>query len=153
MNKKGLMVVLVLSLAINASILGTMGYEYYQKKPLAQSAPCPISPAHQHLYQDLGLSVSQLAQMEPIAQEFHGRIADLGAAMKGKNSRLVELLGQKNVDPGQVEELRKEMAGIQDGIQKEVIAHILETKKILDSKQQERFFALMRQSMAGGNQL
>jgi hypothetical protein len=45
------------------------------------------------------------------------------------------------------------MAGIQDGIQKEVIAHILETKKILDSKQQERFFALMRQSMAGGNQL
>jgi Spy/CpxP family protein refolding chaperone len=153
MNKKGLMVVLFLSLAINASILGTMGYEYYQKKHLAQSALCPISPAHQHLYQDLGLSVSQLAQMEPIAQKFHGRIADLGAAMKGKNSRLVELLGQKNVDPGQVEELRKEMAGIQDGIQKEVIAHILETKKILDSKQQERFFALMRQSMAGENQL
>ena len=153
MNKKGLMVILVLSLAINASVLGTMGYHYYRDASLAKGAPCPLSPAHQHLYQDLGLSTLQLAQMEPIARKFHERLADLGAAMKGKNSRLVELLGQKDVDPVQVEGLRREMAGIQDEIQKEVIAHILESKQILDSKQQERFLALMRQSMAGENQL
>ena len=45
------------------------------------------------------------------------------------------------------------MAGIQDEIQKEVIAHILETKKILDPKQQNQFFALMRQSMAEGRRM
>jgi hypothetical protein len=39
------------------------------------------------------------------------------------------------------------MAGIQDEIQKEVITHIMESKKILDSDQQQRFFNLMRQSM------
>jgi hypothetical protein len=39
------------------------------------------------------------------------------------------------------------MAVIQDDIQKEVITHIFESKKILDSKQQQRFFDLMRQSM------
>ena len=39
------------------------------------------------------------------------------------------------------------MAGIQDEIQNEVIVHIAETKKILDPKQQERLFDLMRQSM------
>ena len=153
MNKKSLIVVLVLSLAINASILGTMGYHYYSNSFFTSSAPCPLSPAHQHLYQDLGLSAPQLAQMEPIAEKFHERIADLGGAMKGKNSRLVELLKQKDVDPGQIEGLRKEMAGIQDEIQKEVIIHILESKKILNPKQQERFFSLMRQSMAGENQL
>ena len=70
--------------------------------------------------------------------------------MKGKNERLVELLGQREVDPVQVEGLRKEIAGIQDEIQKEVIAHILESKKILDAKQQNQFFALMSQSMAAG---
>ncbi len=79
-------------------------------------------------------------------------MADLGAAMKGKNERLVELLGQKDVDQSQVEELRKEIAGIQDAIQKEVIAHILESKAILDSKQQERFFSLIRRSLPGENQ-
>jgi len=37
--------------------------------------------------------------------------------------------------------------GIQDEIQKEVILHITEVKRILDPAQQRRFFDLMRQSM------
>ena len=153
MNKKGLMVVLVLSLAINVSILGTSGYHYYRNSGWTRSAPCPLSPTHQHLYQELGLSTIQLSQMEPLARKFHERLAELRRAMKGKNTRLVELLGRKDVDPVQVEGLRKEMADIQDEIQKEVIAHILESKKIFDPKQQERFLALMRQSMAEENDL
>jgi Spy/CpxP family protein refolding chaperone len=150
MKGKSLIFVLILSLAINASILGTMGYHYYREASSAKDAPCPLSPAHQHLYQQLGLSTPQLAEMEPLAQKFHERLGKLGIAMKGKNERLVELLGQKVVDPVQVEGLRKEIAGIQDEIQREVIAHILESKKILDAKQQKQFFALMSQSMATG---
>jgi len=153
MKKKGLMIVLVFSLAINASVLGTMGYHYYRNSWIMPSASCPLSPNHQHLYQELGLSTIQLAKMEPLARKFHERLAELGSAMKGENSRLAELLGQKNVDPDRVEGLRREMAGIQDEIQKEIIAHILESKEILDSKQQERFFDLIRQSLAGENQL
>ena len=148
MKGKSLIFVLILSLAINASILGTMGYHYYRDASSAKDAPCPLSPAHQHLYQQLGLSTPQLAEMEPLAQKFHERLGKLGIAMKGKNERLVELLGQKEVDPVQVEGLRKEIAGIQDEIQKEVIAHILESKKILDAKQQKQFFALMSESVA-----
>ena len=150
MKRKSLIFVLVLSLAINASILGTMGYHYYRDASLAKDPPCPLSPAHQHLYQQLGLSTPQLAQMEPVAQKFHERLGELETTMKGKNERLVDLLGQRIVDPVQVEGLRKEIAGIQDEIQKEVIAHILESKKILDAKQQKQFFALMSQSMATG---
>jgi Spy/CpxP family protein refolding chaperone len=148
MKGKSLIFVLILSLAINASILGTMGYHYYRDASSAKDAPCPLSPAHQHLYQQLGLSTPQLAEMEPLAQKFHERLGKFGIAMKGKNERLVELLGQKEVDPVQVEGLRKEIAGIQDEIQKEVIAHILESKKILDAKQQKQFFALMSESVA-----
>jgi Spy/CpxP family protein refolding chaperone len=153
MNKKGLMVVLVLSLAINVSILGTSGYHYYRNSWRPQSPPCPLSPTQQHLYQELGLSKVQLSKMEPLARNFHERLAELRRAMKGKNTRLVEVLGQKDVGPVQVEGLRKEMADIQDEIQKEVIAHIIESKKIFDPKQQERFLTLMRQSMAEGNEL
>jgi hypothetical protein len=153
MNKKGLMVLLVLSLAMNASILGTVGYRYYWNSWWARSAPCPLSPTQQHLYQNLGLSIQQLSEMEPLARKFHERLAELGNAMKGKNNRLVELLRGKDVDPSQVEVMRKEIASIQDEIQKEVIAHIMESKTILDSKQQKRFFDLMGQSMAEGNQL
>jgi len=148
MRGKGFIFVFVLSLAINASVLGAVAYRYYRDASLAKEAPCPLSPAHQHLYQQLGLSAPQLAQMEPLAQKFHERLGQLEAAMKGKNERLVELLGQREVDPVQVEGLRKEIAGIQDAIQKEVIAHILDSKKVLDAKQQNQFFALMGKSMA-----
>jgi len=150
MRGKLFVFILFLSLAINASVLGTVGFRYYREASLAKEAPCPLSPSHQHLYQHLGLSAPQLVQMEPLAQNFHERLGKLELAMKGKNDRLVELLGQKEVDPVQVEGVRKEIAGIQDEIQKEVIAHILETKKILNAKQQNQFFALMSQGMAAG---
>jgi Spy/CpxP family protein refolding chaperone len=150
MKGKVFVFVLFLSLAINASVLGTVGFRYYREASLSKEAPCPLSPSHQHLYQHLGLSAPQLSQMEPLAQKFHERLGQLETSMKGKNERLVELLGQKEVDPGQVEGMRKEIAGIQDEIQKEVIAHILDSKKILDAKQQKQFFALMSKSMATG---
>jgi Spy/CpxP family protein refolding chaperone len=66
--------------------------------------------------------------------------------MEEKKETLIDLL-QKDSDPASIENLRKEMAGIQDEIQKEVITHIMESKKILDPQQQQRFFDLMRQNM------
>jgi hypothetical protein len=82
------------------------------------------------------------------------------ASMEGKRLILIDLL-QKQEDPGKIDALRREMASIQDLIQKEVIAHIADMQGLLDSKQQEQFFELLRQSMtpvstslsppAGGN--
>ena len=147
MKSKWLTIVLVLSLAINAGVLATMGYHYYVNASTPSTAPCPMSPGDSHLYQSLGLSNAQLAKIDPLAQKFHGRLAELGSAMEGKKELLVTLL-QKNSDPVEIENLRKEMAGIQDEIQKEVITHITEVKRILDPDQQRRFFDLMRQSMS-----
>jgi len=147
MRSKGLISILIFSLSLNAAVLITLGYRYYwNTKPLS-SAPCPISPGDSHLYQSLGLSGLQLSKMDPLAKTFHGRLAELGASMEEKKGLLTDLL-QKDDDPFRIEELRKEMAAIQDEIQKEVIVHIIETKKILDPGQQQKFFDLMRQSMS-----
>ena len=149
MRSKWLIFVLILSLAINVSVLATTGYHYYLSASAKTLVPCPMSPGDNHLYQSLGLSEAQLSKMEPVAQKFHSRLAELGAAMEGKRELLVDLLA-KDGDPAGIESLRREMAGIQDEIQREVISHIIETKKILDAKQQQRFFDLMKQSMAIG---
>jgi Spy/CpxP family protein refolding chaperone len=149
MRPKWLIFVLVLSLAINTAVLATMGYHYYLSASPKTSAPCPLSPGDSHLYQSLGLSEAQLSKMEPVAQKFHSRLAELGMAMEGKREHLVDLLA-KDGDRASIENLRGEMAGIQDEIQREVISHIIETKKILDAKQQQRFFDLVKQSMASG---
>jgi Spy/CpxP family protein refolding chaperone len=146
MKSKWLILILVLSLAINAGVLASMGYHYYVNASDKSSAPCPMSPGDSHLYQSLGLSKVQLSKMEPLANQFHAHLAELGARMEEKKEILTGLL-QKDSDPASIESLRKEMAGIQDEIQKEVIVHIMESKKILDPIQQQRFFDLMRQSM------
>jgi len=146
MRSKWLILVLVLSLAINAAVLATMGYHYYLSASAKTVEPCPMSPGDSHLYQSLGLSNAQLSRMEPIAQKFHARLGELVALMEQKKETLIALL-QKERDPMSIENLRKEMAAIQDEIQKEVITHIMESKKILDPDQQQRFFDLMRQSM------
>jgi len=146
MRSKWLMIILVLSLAINAGVLATTGYHYYHNASRAPSGPCPVSPGDAHLYQSIGLSSLQLSKMEPLARKFHGRLAELGASMEEKKRILIDLLHKEN-DFTRTENLRKEMAAIQDEIQREVIAHVMESKKILDPKQQERFFNLMRQSM------
>ncbi|MCX5718296.1 MAG: periplasmic heavy metal sensor [Nitrospirae bacterium] len=149
MKSKWLTGVLILSLAINAGVLVSMEYHYYISASDRSSAPCPLSPGDSHLYQSLGLSDAQLSKMEPLAQKFHGRLAELWALMEEKKETLIALL-QKDSDPASIENLRKEMAGIQDEIQREVITHIIEMKKILDAKQQQRLFDLMKQSRAIG---
>ena len=146
MRSKWFTFLLILSLAINVTVLATIGYHYYQNTCLVPSAPCPMSPGDTHLYQSLGLSDVQLSKMGPLAQKFHARLGELAALMEQKKETLIALL-QKDSDPASIENVRKEMAGIQDEIQKEVITHIMESKKILEPDQQERLFNFMRQSM------
>ncbi len=147
MKAKVIISILVLSLAINGAVLATMAYHYYRNNYLNPPTPCPVSTGDHHLYQEMGLSSQQLARMELLARKFHSRLEKLGASMEGKKESLVDLLCQKDIDPAKIEGLRREMAGIQDEIQKEVIEHILETRKVLDVGQQQQFFNLMRQSI------
>jgi len=145
MRSNWLAAILILSLAFNAAVLGTLGYHYFIKQPQSGPTPC-FSTGDGHFYQSLGLSEAQLEKMEPLAHAFHQRMAEMKASMEQKKDLLIDLL-QRGDDPDRTDALRTEMASIQDTIQKAVISHIADIKKVLDSKQQEQFFNHMRQSM------
>jgi Spy/CpxP family protein refolding chaperone len=147
MKVKCWITILILSLAINAAAFATVGYNYYCNIFLTPSHGCSFSPENQHLYHALDLSASQLARMDSLARTFHSKLERLGSDMHGKRGLLVDLLRQKAVDSEQIENLRKEMAGIQDEIQKEVITHIKDIKEILNHEQTDHFFNLLRTSM------
>ncbi len=148
MRVKWLISILILSLSINAVVLANLGYHYYASSRFVPSDSYPLSHQDHHFYQTLGLSEPQLTKMEHLAQAFHAQIEQLTAVIGEKKGLLIGLLSQKEVDPNAIEELRKEMAALQEQIQKEVIRHILESKKIFDAKQQQKYFELLRQSMA-----
>jgi hypothetical protein len=137
--------ILILSLAVNAAVLGTLGYHYFIKQPQHDSVAC-FSTGDGHFYQSLGLTGRQLEEMEPLAHAFHGRMDEMKATMEQKKDLLIDQL-QRGDAPERIDGLRAEMASIQDTIQKEVIGHIADIKQILNSNQQEQFFRLIRQSM------
>ena len=151
MRTKGRSLILIFSLAINAAVLGVCGYHYYRYTCAASSAYCPLSPGDQHFYQGLGLSDSQLERMEPLARTFHVKLDELSRETEKKRELLVNLLSREEVDTGRIERLRKDMASIQDQIQREVITHLLDVRKILNPEQKEHFFALLRRSMKQEN--
>ncbi len=150
MRRNSLIMILVVSLATNVAVLVTVGYHYYRNTCLLQSETCPLSSDVQHLYQSLGLSESQLSKVEPLARTFHERLEEMTGTMGDKRDQLVSLLSQEQVNHDQIERFRKKLAATQDGIQREVITHILELKEVLSPEQKQRFFDLMRESLGRG---
>ncbi|OIP94421.1 MAG: hypothetical protein CO013_03165 [Syntrophobacterales bacterium CG_4_8_14_3_um_filter_58_8] len=150
MKGKLLMVVLTLSLIVNASAVATIGYHYWRNACFTPSAPCPLNQEDHYLYQDLGLSPGQLAKMAPLARSFHGRLNELEVGIEAKRNLLIDCLGEKEIDLPRTEAIRKEIAGYQDEVQKEVIAHIAASKKIMTPDQQKRFIELLRTSSNNG---
>ncbi|MHB8908608.1 MAG: Spy/CpxP family protein refolding chaperone [Syntrophales bacterium] len=145
-----LIVVLILSLAVNASAVATVGYHYWRNTCFTPSVPCPLNQEDHHPYQDVCLSPEQLTKMESLSKSFHSRLRGLEELIATKRNLLLDLLGEKEIDPSKIEVVRKEMAGYQDDIQKEVIAHIGESKKILNPEQQKQFIELLRASSNRG---
>ena len=147
MRNKTLIGALIFSVAINAAVLTSWGYQYFRTRHPVSSNACPFAPQEHHFYQQLDLSQPQLQQIDPVAHKFHGRIAKLHAAMEVKKNRLVKLLSEESLNPDKIEQLRREMAGLQQEIQKDIIQHIINIKNILTSEQQQRFFALLHKSL------
>lgn len=150
MKGKLLIVVLTLSLVVNVSAVATIGYHYWRNTCLASSAPCYLNQEDHYLYQDLGLSPEQLAKMVSLAQSFHGRLDELESSIVAKRNLLIDLLGENEIDLRRTETIRKEIAGYQDEVQKEVITHIAESKKIMTPAQQKRFIELLRTTSNNG---
>jgi hypothetical protein len=150
MKGKLLMVVLTLSLVVNASAVATIGYHYWRNACFTPSGPCPLNQEDHYLYQDLGLSPEQLAKMASLADSFHRRLNELEAGIEAKKNLLIDSLGEKEIDMPRTEAIRKEIAAFQDEVQKEVIVHIAESKKIMTSDQQKRFIELLRTSSNNG---
>lgn len=151
MRGKLLIVILTLSLAVNASAVATVGYHYWRNTCLTPSAPCPLNQKDHHPYQDLGLSPEQLAKMASLSDSFHRRLNELESAVAAKRNLMIDLLGEDVIDLPRTEAIRKEIAALQDDVQKEVITHIAESKKIMTPEQQKHFIELLRTSSNYGH--
>ena len=147
MKNRWMAMILVLSLAMNTAVLAVAGYHYFDRNRRPPAATLHSPERDYHLYEKLELTSAQLAKIAPMANTFHKSLKGFHSDMDAKKSAMINLLSSENVSPAKIEEMRKEMATIQDGVQKIVIAHVLDVKEVLNSSQRKRFFKLLSKSM------
>jgi Spy/CpxP family protein refolding chaperone len=147
MQNRWLIMVLVVSLAMNTAFVAVAGYAYFRNPVRPRSDKHSPSERDSHFYKVLELDQAQMQKMIPLATSFHERLNRLHGEMERKKEAMLSKLSGEQPSIKQIETLRREMAAIQDKLQKTVIAHIIDVKAILDAGQRKRFFDLLRESM------
>jgi len=147
MKNRWMGLLLILSLTINMAVIVVVGYKYYHHGQHALPVAGLETGKSHHFFHVLGLSKSQMAEMEPMAALFHNRLTKLHSTMEIKKDLLFKLLSQRDVTYSQAEQLQKQIAVTQDNIQRMVISHLLDIKMILNENQQKQFFKLLQASM------
>lgn len=137
----------ILSVAINVSVLATVGYYRWSAKEKNGTRLEPENSSSSFLYRQLSLSNSQVREMESHTCSLHQKIDTLRAVLKEKRSQLVNLLMEKEANTEKIHAQLEEIASIQMGIQKLVIDHLLEEKKILTPEQQAKFLSVIAERL------
>ncbi len=148
--------ILVLSLLLNFSLLGAAGYTYYQQNrhppaPFGYGAPgrVPVgsSSFHPHLFEALSLRPEQRKLFEQKALLFHEALDKKGEGVDRLRRSLFDLMRADHPDSNAIEATIAEINGVQEDMQKMVVAHMLEFKSMLDKDQQKKFFDLIQGAM------
>ena len=156
MKNNFLKYILVLSLLLNFSLLGTAGYTYYQQN---RYRPSPVdygAPGHMpvgcistqpYLFEALSLKPEQRKLFEQKAPLFHDAFNKKGAKVNRLRESLFTLVRADHPDRKAIETTITEINRTQQDIQKLIVVHMLEFKSVLDKDQQKKFFDLIQGAM------
>jgi hypothetical protein len=148
--------ILVLSLLLNFSLLGAAGYTYYQQnrhRPLpfgygaSGRVPAGCTSIQPYLFEALALKPEQRRLFEQKAPLFHQALDKKREEVDRLRRSLFELMGAAHPDSKIIEATIAEINGVQEDMQKLVVAHMLQFKSMLDKDQQKKFFDLIEGAM------
>lgn len=141
MKRKLIILGVILLIAINVSVLATVGYHWKcgrGGKICDRQVPC------EYLCEQLSLSDSQRQKMEIFKKAFDEKTNKIREDLSHKRNELVGLLNEPSLDRGKIDSLIKDIGIAQTELEKEVIDHILQQKEILTSEQQKKFLDLIK---------
>ncbi len=96
------------------------------------------------------LTADQKQQVEEIRKNFLPEVAGVRQSLREKRLELSELLFAESPDMQAIEAKSLEISNLQRGLEKKVIAHILEEKDLLSPAQKKRFHEVIRREFEGG---
>ena len=144
MKRKLVILGVILLVAINVSVLATIGYRW---KCPSEGKICDRHVPCEYLCEQLSLSDSQKQKMEIFRKTFDEKTDKIRKDLRHKRNELVELLKESYLDRQKIDSLIKEIAFAQMELEKEVIDHILQEKEILTPEQQKKFIDLIKRCL------
>jgi len=141
MKRKLFILGILLLIAINVSVLATVGYRWqcgYGSKTCGGCAP------GEYVCMQLSLSDTQRQKMEVLRKAFTESADKKRGILGYKRNELVSLLSESSLNREKIDSLIKEIGIVQTELEKEVVNHILQAKEILTPEQQEKFLDLIK---------
>jgi Spy/CpxP family protein refolding chaperone len=141
MKNSTLKFLLLISVILNIAVLGTVGYSYYQH---SLRKPAPFGPGRRaFLARELSLNPDQVTVLEKNEQAFHNQIDAMRQQILLKRIALLNLMKSDKPDTKKIDQTISDIGNMQEGIQRKIVAHIIEVKTMLNNEQQKQFFGLI----------
>jgi Spy/CpxP family protein refolding chaperone len=140
-KRKLIVLGILLLIAINISVLATIGYRWkcgYRGKSCGGCVP------GEFICQKLLLSDSQKQSMEACRKVFTEGIDKKREVLNHKRNELVELIGQPTPETEKIDSLLVDIGTAQTELEKDVVNHILREKGLLSPEQQKKFLDLIK---------
>ncbi|WEN43452.1 hypothetical protein CKCBHOJB_03074 [Thauera sp. GDN1] len=142
MKPTALRLALLLSLALNLGVVGTIALDR-----LRPPAPAPKPPLHRIL----GLDEAQRARWEAAERPFLQQFDAASAQLERHRSALVEALFAEPIDTARIESERAAIAALQQQQQALIIEQLIAERAILDAPQRAQLLQLLLAQPAAGS--
>ena len=143
MRNKWLALALILSVAVNVGVFGSVGYRLARGKPSAACIEESSGSALGRLAGEIGLSSEQTRVFADLRNSFEPRIQSLRDGLMEKRTLLVEALKPPEASLGGLLPQVEEIEALQAELQKLVVDQMLKEKALLTVEQQKKFFSMI----------
>ena len=150
MRNSTLKYLLLISVLLNLTIVGTAGYRYYQHNNNWTSPFGTRMTRDRFLFEELSLAPQQVETLKKKTIPFRAELDREQTEIAEKRRELVALMRRDNPDLPTIKALIAEISARQEAMQQRVAAHMLEVKAQLNKKEQQRFFDLIEKAMSKG---
>ncbi|OGQ85239.1 MAG: hypothetical protein A2512_12360 [Deltaproteobacteria bacterium RIFOXYD12_FULL_56_24] len=150
MRNSTLRYLLLVSVLLNLTIVGTAGYRYYQHNDKWTSPFGHRLPRDRFLFEELALAPRQVEALKKKTVPFRAELDRQRTHIAENRRELVAMMRRDNPDLPAIRALIFELSVRQEEMQQRVAAHMLEVKTLLNKEEQQRFFDLIENAMSKG---
>ncbi|MCJ7812889.1 periplasmic heavy metal sensor, partial [bacterium] len=150
MNKRTMIIILILSLAFNLAFMGSLGYKLWQKKDIDTRAP-RFDRQNGESPEQMNFRQEEREQIDKIRETFEPKINEIQSKLMEERKQLGSLLMEEHLadhpDTLLIYQHIDEIGRLQTELEKEVTHQLFMARTVLDSAGQRQFFWMLGRRM------